>query len=336
MRKKIQWLISWILSLAIVISLTPGAYAISANDEISFSTDISISEDDYASFVYQSLSEQAKQIFLKQIASDSQLSTYHRENVDPSFDPQAIPAIYATYDELSIVQNGLAAMNLSLSVKYALEGVASEIIAAGGIALTAPQLYILLVGTSIAVVLAENWDEVSSLFSQIIAVFQDAFSYMHSNIKSAMDDIGSDAESIQSKPKLTSVGVSSNGLVILKKQDGTTEQYRCSVGAESFYPDEGSPYYIAALVGPVGSKRLWVCPINVNQGIAIAIRICNNPSVGILTPYNNLAYKLAALGGAIPSHHSNESHSFDPNYLPHWHPMRPNGSTEGTIHIWHF
>ncbi len=55
---------------------------------------------------------------------------------------------------------------------------------------------------------------------------------------------------------------------------------------------------------------------------------------GVVCTYKNLAESLASIGSQYGIKlHSNESHA-NPNYLPHYHPCRAGGITEGQVHIW--
>ena len=139
MQKAFQRFASLLLSLTMLLSLASTAFAADTGADASVDlvgTDIEevvsvnspVSEEEIAKDLFESLSEEAQQIFLAQIATDPELTEYHRENVDPSFDPQAIPAIHAYSSELDIVRSGLANLGLSSTVTYAFTGAASAIV----------------------------------------------------------------------------------------------------------------------------------------------------------------------------------------------------------------
>ena len=355
MQKTFQRFTSLLLSLTMLLSLASMAFAADTGADTSadlFGTDIEevvsvnspVSEEEIAKDLFQSLSEEAQQIFLAQIATDPGLTEYHRENVDPSFDPQAIPAIYAYSSELDIVRSGLANLGLSSTVTYAFTGAASAIVGgAGGAAITTSEVYALLFGTSIVTTIAAYWDEVENAFSDIVGVFTNAFSYMRSAVSNALWDTRDDAASVYYGSPVTSVSIqtftSSTPLVRVRHANGSDDRYNCNTKAEKLYWRDGEKFFIAVLV-PYDSTdmMLWVCPIPVDYATALAIRYQNNERIGILTTKEVLARELAqrAPGGTVDIvWHGTCTHKGDHNFIPHYHPLDSNGYSDRQIHLWY-
>ena len=351
-----QRFISLLLSLTMLMSLASTAFAVDtgadtpadftgADIESVVSVNATLSEEEVAKNLFESLSEEAKQIFLAQIATDPELTEFHRENVDPSFDPQTIPVAYAN-SEVDRVRSGLANLGLSSTATYTFVGAASAIAAgAGGVAITATEVYELLLGASIATAIAASWDEIENSFSNIVGVFKDAFSYMRSAVSNALWDTRDAAASIYYNSPVVAVGyydatTTSLPNVLIRRGDGEEKRYICNVTAEDFQP-RGNKFYIAALLrGSNRQTHLWICPEAIDYETALAIRYINYERVGILTDSPKLALLLAQQ--ATPGvqvgtkWHSNESHLSDPNYLPHYHPLNSANNTSRQIHLWHF
>lgn len=350
-----QRFISLLLSLTMLMSLASTAFAVDtgadtpadftgADIESVVSVNATLSEEEVAKNLFESLSEEAKQIFLAQIATDPELTEFHRENVDPSFDPQAIPVTYAN-SEVDRVRSGLANLGLSSTATYTFVGAASAIAAgAGGAAITATEVYTLLFGTSIVTSIVACWEEVENLFSSIVGVFRDAFSYMPSAVSNALWDTRDDAASVYYSSPVTSIRYTTYTTsvyvprVVVRHADGTEDEYICKTVADVAQIKTNS-FYVAALLQDNIGTQLWVCSVPIDYATALAIRYANHGRVGIMTRDRALAEHLArqAAPGKLVNveHHLNDDHIDNFNYFPHYHPYNSDGYTDGQIHIWH-
>lgn len=357
MQKAFQRFTSLLLSLTMLLSLASTAFA--ADEETStsaftntgieefVSVDLSLSEEESARALFENLSEEARQIFLSQIAADPELTEYHRENVDPSFDSQAIPVTYAANNAVDSVRSGLINAGFSSSVVYCFSAAASEIYSLSASA-SASQIYDALLGTGLAAILASMaasiWDEIEAGFSRIVAIFEDGFSDNRSAVSDALWDTKDDATSVYYSSRVVSCRYTtyvpdvSDATVSLDFADGTHANYICDVRAEDATIKSGK-YYVALLVRDSNGKtQLMVCPNSVNFAVALAIRYLNKEYVGIMTKEGRRASALAR--NAAPNqqvtavYHSNERHKDNPNFFPHYHPQAPDGTTSGQVHIW--
>ena len=354
-----QRFISLLLSLTMLMSLASTAFAVDtgadtpadftgADIESVVSVNATLSEEEVAKNLFESLSEEAKQIFLAQIATDPELTEYHRENVDPSFDPQTIPVAYAN-SEVDRVRSGLINLGFSTSVTYCFVNVASEISAQVGAYATASasQIYEILVGLGLASAMVSWWDEIDTRFGEIVNEFKEAFAEKRSAVSNALWDTRDDAASIYYESPVTSVryyDATSTTLprVVIRHANGDEERFICDVSAENFRP-RTNKFYVAALLRDSNRKmHLWVCPDTIDYATALAIRYINYEYVGIMTDSRNLASHFARQSPGVTlsldkiKFHPNESHKDNPNYLPHYHPLNSSGRTDKQIHIWYY
>lgn len=336
MRKIAQRFVSWILSLAIIFSLVPVAYATDAFDKKTVSVDISMTEEESARAIYEGLTEEARQIFLIQVSSDPQLIEYHRENVDAFFEPIDVPVAYAGNNELAIVQNGLAALGLPTAVTYSFEALASQLVAesSAGIAMAVPQIYGIIIISSIAFGIANYWGQIVTLFNQIVAVFQEAFSSMSNEVATAMGQLAEDTDCIANSVLTGTVWV--EGQTICIERGGQTDKYPCSTKIEAM-PQPNSPYFPALLVRVGRSNMLFVSQRPANIAVALIIKAANLDTVGVYTYYEGCAKGLAQVNAPGTVLHTNDRHMDNPNYAPHYHSLkrnavRPNDSE--AFHAW--
>ena len=335
MKKTLKRVLCLVSILAFLLSLLSTAYAAANNSDVSASIDCSFSEEENAKAVFEGLSPEAKQIFLEHISYDPALVQFHREYVDATFSPEGFLASCSTNnitsndnDPLTIVHNGLIALGLSTAVVYAFEGIASGIVAAAvdGF-LPVGDIYATIVATYAAATLAVYWTtEVVPNWDGIVAVFQSAFSAMSENIAEALGLLADDASSMTNPAQSVAI---SGDLVIVQRSDGTIDRLRVNTRIENCYLEDNE-YYVAAFINRV----LMVCPINIDFGTAVAIKEANLSTVGVATYHHMLAQSVVTVNNPYGFiYHSNESHSGNPNYLPHYHPRNPNG-TPKSVHIW--
>ena len=233
------------LTLVFAMVLSTGAIAADAtkqneSETVSFLVD-NYDEAQIAQDTYANLSPEAKQLFDQLLARNPRLAEYHRNNVDSSFradltDTYAVPK---PNDPLELLAAELAALALPASVEYSLEAMGAGMVAAvadgplpvGDILLAAST-------ASAAIVVAANWNLVSSKWSRIINAFTTAFSTMVSNVRDAFGEIKDEIPNIQSAPP-----ISING------QEVTIggEKYNCRTDAEYFSKRDvkKDTYYVA-------------------------------------------------------------------------------------------
>ena len=310
------------LTLVFAMVLSTGAIAADAtkqneSETVSFLVD-NYDEAQIAQDTYANLSPEAKQLFDQLLARNPRLAEYHRNNVDSSFradltDTYAVPK---PNDPLELLAAELAALALPASVEYSLEAMGAGMVAAvadgplpvGDILLAAST-------ASAAIVVAANWNLVSSKWSRIINAFTTAFSTMVSNVRDAFGEIKDEIPNIQSAPP-----ISING------QEVTIggEKYNCRTDAEYFSKRDvkKDTYYVALRY--LGA--IWIDfdhPINKSK--ARFFIAANNSYVGIFASSESDARGVAGryVGPEGCNHTS--------GYFLHYH-----NALHRRAHIWYF
>ncbi len=334
MEKLLRHMLCIIVAVAFAFSLFSTAYATANRLNESVHINYSFTDQECAKAVFDGLSLEAQKIFLSHISCDPTLVEFHRENVDKAFSPGRVTSFGSIEKSvnksnlLNTIHNELVSLGLSTSVVYAFEGIASGIIAAAADgALPIGDIYATIVATYAAATLAEHWTtEIAPNWNEIVAVFQSAFSDMRENIAAALGLLADDAVSMTNPAQTVAI---SGSLVIVERKDGTTERFRVNTRAENCYLEDNE-YYVAALINHV----LMVCPISIDFGTAVAIKKANLSAVGVATYHHMLAQSVATANSPFGiTYHSNDVHSGNPNYLPHYHPCNSNG-TPKSVHIW--
>lgn len=275
---------------------------------------------------YDSLTPEAKAIFDSALAEDPDLLEFHKTYVDPSFKAPSKPArAYSTYavaaaDPMTILSAQLAALSLPSAVVYSLKAMGAGMIAAiadGPL----PLGDILLAAATVnaAIVIAANWNSISSKWTQIVAAFKKAFADSANNVISAFNSIKRDINAeVSTNPCVT---VSGTTITV----NGT--KYRCTTNASSVATSMKSSkhtYYPAVLSG----GKVLVAPVNIPRNIALAIMKFNSSSMGVFALTSTYARGLCSgLGGAIGP----ENHGSTEGYWYHYH-----GANYRHAHCWYF
>lgn len=312
------------LTLVFAMVLSTGAIAADAtkqneSETVSFLLD-NYDEAQIAQDTYANLSPEAKQLFDQLLARNPRLAEYHRNNVDSSFradltDTYAVPR---PNDPLEVLAAELAALALPASVEYSLEAMGAGMVAAAADGpLPVGDILLAAATASAAVVVAANWNLVSTKWSRIINAFTTAFSTMVSNIRDAFAEVESEVPNIQSAPPVRVVG----DIAYIGDQ-----KFYCNYSVDSLTKKQvqNNKYYIALL--DKNFNNVWVdLDRPISFGFAKFVIAANNYQVGILA-----VSKKDARGLAGPDPIGPEIHSYEPGYYYHYHhPLFD------TAHIWY-
>ena len=115
------------------------------------------------------------------------------------------------------------------------------------------QIYGIIIISSIAFGIANYWGQIVTLFNQIVAVFQEAFSSMSNEVATAMGQLAEDTDCIANSVLTGTVWV--EGQTICIERGGQTDKYPCSTKIEAM-PQPNSPYFPALLVR-VGRSNMF-------------------------------------------------------------------------------
>lgn len=251
---------------------------------------------------YESLSDEAKAIFDIFLTQDEELLNLHKKYVDSSYEIVDIPVILSASDAVTIVTEGLAALNLPNDVVYCLKMLASGMVAsiADG-ALPIGDILLVAATVSAAVIIAQNWYDVVAEWDNILAVFNDAFAAFKSNVTSAFSTIKSDIN-VEAAARVT---VNGRNVYV----DGTL--FVCSEKAEEIARSlPNGSYFPAVLFGQV----LYLCPVDIQRELAKAIIVANNAIVGVWATSESAAKGICV---SNPIWHS--VHKSEEGYFYHYH-----------------
>lgn len=319
------------LSLVMILSMSIPSFAtdsISDNDnaELVYTVDVSMSPEEALLLAYENLTPEAKAIFEAAIANSPDVVTYHRNNIDAKYEiPQAaVQSSTAAVDAVAVIQNGLSSMNIPADVKEALALFASGIAAAlADGPLPFGDIYAIAVAAYTAVVVAAFWDVMVNNWDDVVALFQNAFDTIRSEIAAAMSSIKGDIEDEYSLPDTVTVAFASRTFTI----SGT--RYVCTIRAEEMGPS-ANRFYPGAIYNGV----LYVSPTYIPFKYARAIIDTNISKTGVFTKYMSAARALCTGGTAVEHHsHENQCPDYAVNYFPHFH--RVKAGVKYKTHAWY-
>jgi hypothetical protein len=205
MKKLTTKMISFILTLSMVLSLSVPAFAAENYSVSNISDTIGSQEEiEAAREAYASLSPEAKAIFDASLANDPDALEFHKTYIDENFSLptpriQTRSANVAAAADVNYVNNLMSRLyaigGIPSSVLSALRAVGASIavdIADGPL----PVGTILLAAsaTALATTIALNWDVVSPKLNQISRAFQLTFAEAASNISTAFSKIKAEAK----------------------------------------------------------------------------------------------------------------------------------------------
>ena len=300
--------LSIILVLAMTLSLCSTAFAVEYREEneIGTETDIEMAKDAYAA-----LSPEAKTIFDAALANDPELLQFHRDYVDPNCSikesPIAVHSAAAVAPPMTILNAQLALIDLPQAVKYALQAMGSGMVAAiADGPLPVGDILLAAATVSAAVVIAANWNEVSSKWNSIVIAFKKAFAASAANVVSAFQTILGEVKStLATTPSVTLSGqtVTINGV-----------KYECKTKADNLTEQQkkNKKYFPAVLY----KDTVYVDPLHsLSNTTAKLFVYANNSKIGIWATSSSYAKGLCGGNNAI----WHNTHSSSEGYFYHYH-----------------
>lgn len=292
MSRTLNRFISVILVLALSLSMCcVSAGAVNAYDDEnpSFIGNSSAQSANYdkaeiARHAYYSLSPEARSIFDQMLAIDPVTRAYHIENVDSTFNTSSAKMLGGTRDaSLTTIVNQLTALSLPSDVLYSLEAVAAGIIAAlADGPLPFGDLLLLVATAGAAVIVAVNWNSISTKWTSIVNIFKNAFTSISTIVEDTFDEIQGNLTVYQNVPTITSNG---------KVATIGSMQYNCLVRvADMTQGQRQHDYYVAVRWG---NDVYFDASKPITQGFARAIVAADNSDVGILATSQTKAIYVA-------------------------------------------
>ena len=198
MKRLSTQLLSAILILSMIFTSTVPAFAAEnySNEKNIINTQ---EEIDAAREAYAALTPEAKAIFDESLVYDLEMLQFHTTYVDQGFTlPVPIPktrSATVVEDPMRVLMKELNGLGLPLAVLYSLKAMGASMVAsiADG-PLPVGEIMFAAATASAIVVIAANWNSVSSKMDKITRAFQKAFSTAASNIASAFAKIKSEAK----------------------------------------------------------------------------------------------------------------------------------------------
>ena len=313
MKKLTRSVISFILLLAICISMLSTALAADSSqfDEANY---VYTEVTNYIREASNSLSPEAKQIFLNSIASDHELLTYYQENIDPSYTPKILTRAVSSADPLSDLKRDLNRLSLPNPVIVALLGVAATLAPAtveGPIPVAKISLAFAVAGA--AAVLAAHWSVVGPNFPNITKAFQ---KFLVGSVASVQQAFQGLKENI-----LKIVGASTTSTISYDTKKKTVTYngvtYHCKTKASelSNKKRDENTYYVTLRIG-----KMLYCDMDrpISKKVAEEILLCNKSSVGTMAMSSVKAKEVAS-----PYLRRDPIHKpGGPGYFPHYHPKK--------------
>lgn len=311
-------LLSVLLVFALSLSLCSTAFAADHNSygkepEIGTEEDIQCAKD-----AYNSLNFEAKAIFEKALAADAELLEFHKEYVDPTCnisptitDSAAMTtaaAVTVAADPMSILNAELALISLPSAVVYSLKAMGAGMVAAiADGPLPIGDILLAAATASAAIVIAANWNAVSSKWASIVSAFKKAFVASANNIISAFNQIRSDVNSeLATNPCVTISGkvITVNGV-----------SYNCTTKADSLTASQqrNKKYFPAVLY----NETVYVDPLHsLETPGAKLFMYANSSKVGIWATSSSYAMGLC---GGVENAIWHNTHASNEGYFFHYH-----------------
>ena len=315
MKENLKKLISIVLVCTLTFLLSSSVIAID-NRSASFITDYNKAQ--IAKDIYAALSDEAKLIFNQSIASNPELSDFHKKYVDPSFEMPAVQ-YSTTSSTLSVLTQQLNQLQLPPDVLYALQALASSIIAAiADGPLPIGEIMLAVAAVDLLIVVAANWTSIASDWDSIVEAFVEAFPSMQSDLEEAFDAVDAEVPNVQEACDAIPLGRNA-------RIDGRTFNGTVTISDIEYGDLDPNSYYVAVL--DKATNDVWVDILEpINHGYARYILSANSGQVGIFAPSKTKARGLAQPGAIGP-----ENHGTTQNYYEHFHnPLFRHA------HIWFF
>ena len=318
MRRSIVRSISLFLAIAILFTISATAapmYEENAKPELE-----AYDEGEVVRSTYNNLSPEARAIFDRIIASDPELSEFHKENVDPFFnryDIQQYAVNSYAVDLASQLANKLAALSLVPDVSYCLNAMGSDMAAAAnGGSLVLGGILIAAATAEAVVTIAANWDTVSEKFNRIVDSFTSVFADAASAVVSAFDEIKGEVPAART-------GINISVVVNGRTAYVGSRTFSCAVAVDALREqDVRNKKYFA---GVIYSDDVYV-DINhpLNDTDARMILSLNRSDIGVVAVSEKYARGLA---GSCPK--GPEEHGWS-GYYKHYH-----NTLFPKAHIWY-
>lgn len=319
MKKLTTKMISFILTLSMVLSLSVPAFA-TENYNIANTSDAIGSQEEIeaAREAYSSLTPEAKAIFDASLANDPDMLKFHTTYVDENFTPP-VPKIQtrsamAAADPMSVLMTQLGGLGLPSAVLYSLKAMGAGMVAsiADG-PLPVGDILLAAATVSAAVVIVANWDTVAPKWDKIVNAFKKAFSDSATNVTKAFQSIFRDVQTkLETSPSITVSGrtVTINGV-----------KYNCTTRADQLTQSQkkNKKYMPAVLY----NDNVWVAAsVSLTNSQALLIAKCNNSRAGVWATTSSYARGLCN-GGRYDGGNTSEG------YYPHYHHI-----TYTKFHCW--
>lgn len=203
-----------ITSLVLILTLLLGTVSVFADTQTYTSTtnQITFDENTFAVEMYESLNDEAKEIFLNYInqralEGDFSLLEYHINYVDSDYvkqdtnikgevdkNTQKMYNVTMSATSTSIAQQ-LAALNLPTAVYYGLVGFAAALGVPVG------NIVDVVIGLGLAAVIALYWNDIKHVWSDIVNIFTNQFG---SYVKEAFDYLAAKAQGLPTEKEFSS------------------------------------------------------------------------------------------------------------------------------------
>lgn len=320
------------VSIMLIFAILFSTLTVYADDSANIS-DV-VNQEDYSEEligINDSLNNEAKLLLEEQLRKDPELLEYHIKYVDPDFKFTnslvdtlnnevnffSARSMSISSDALDVLNNELLLLQLSASVRHALNTLAASAISTG---IDGPSLIVDVVAGFAAaggiIVLAANWNELEENWPGIKAAFRKAFGVYANQVSSLLDTMYDMVESFYSVPSVEGQNIYVKG-----------RKYRCNEVAEemAYELQGGSDIYFPAVVY---WDSVYMCPVGVPKEIAVAIMKINDKKSGIMCLTRNRARGLCYALGGIRHDHGPHGGS---GYWPHYHANQSSNS-----HAWYF
>ena len=279
MKRLTNQVVSFILIIVLICSMSVTAFAATPQQvagDMYHNREATIDEETVAEALRnqcETLSSDAKAIFLRAISSDPQLVACYRENVDPDFIPTFVLARASSVnDPLKQLERNLKALQLPTAVIVSLMAVGSGFVAAiADGPLVFGDAYLAVTAVGAATVLGLHWGVVSPQFPNIVNAFKECFKDYASVVTDVFSKLKSEAKTTASAKQQADEASKKVSKKVKKKGSNDTvdlDQFKDKNGrtpknknSGRFTSEKDSRYTIekdtAGHTGYDGSKKEW-------------------------------------------------------------------------------
>ena len=319
---KLTRCICLILIIAMLLPIGVSASSLPVETETSMAqplqTESGYDAGEVAREAYYNLSPEARALFDQIIAQDPELLEFHRRYVDPEFQVSAsTQSEVNTYASSLLTQlaNNLAALSLPIDLENCLNSMGASMVAAGTGALSVGAVLAAAAAVYAVNVIANNWDDISSSFNQIVRAFTSVFTSATTAVTDAFDDIKGTVPAAQTAARN---GIRVNGHHVTIGDI----QYDCTATVSSLTDEQvrNKKYFIGLRV----DNNVFVDlghPLSQTGALAILTR--NDTFVGVVAVTKTYARAIAGKDPIGPKIHGGAG------YYYHYH-----NSLFPAAHIW--